>query len=221
MRCCASCGEQAPYQHGRARDTGRPARYRANDACRPDVRRSTRREGADRPHEAAPGIDRGGDRLRHQVSAWWRRRELNPRPKQHPPRSLRACPGICSRLAAPPDGIRFSQPRKSSYLRAAAPLEQQSGLCDTAPQSAGLTGGSTRDLSPGAYVSTAYAARAKAGLFLAFVNACAVTRAPSARNPEAQLPRRDQTPPRSRAGLHPDSTRPTLETILQPAHAPK
>src|SRR2546422_95709 len=27
-------------------------------------------------------------------SAWWRRRELNPRPKQRPPRSLRACPGI-------------------------------------------------------------------------------------------------------------------------------
>src|SRR2546425_12082808 len=25
-------------------------------------------------------------------SAWWRRRELNPRPKQLPPGSLRACP---------------------------------------------------------------------------------------------------------------------------------
>src|SRR3982074_3440429 len=138
-----------------------------------------------------------GQTVRNKYETWWRRRELNPRPKKHPPRLLRACPGICSRLAAPPDGIRFSQPRKSSYLRAAAPLKQQSGLCDTAPQSAGLTGGSTRDLSPGAYTFTAYAAKAKARWFLAFVNACAVTRAPSARNPEAQLPRRDQTPPRS------------------------
>ena len=43
------------------------------------------------------------------------------------------------------------------------------------PQSAGLTGGSTRDLSPGTHVSTAYAARAKVLVLLAFVNACAVT----------------------------------------------
>ena len=27
-------------------------------------------------------------------SAWWRRRELHPRPKQSPPGCLRACPGI-------------------------------------------------------------------------------------------------------------------------------
>src|SRR5947207_14123874 len=27
-------------------------------------------------------------------SAWWRRRELNPRPKQLPPRLLRACTGF-------------------------------------------------------------------------------------------------------------------------------
>ena len=44
-------------------------------------------------------------------------------------------------------------------------------FCDAAPWSAGLTWGNTRGLSSGAYVSTAYAARAKAVFLLAFVNA--------------------------------------------------
>jgi len=58
-----------------------------------------------------------------------------------------------------------------SRFGAAAPPKRQSGLCDAALQSAGLTGGDARDLSPGAYVLTAYAARAKAVFLLAFVNA--------------------------------------------------
>src|SRR5207245_9408120 len=70
-------------------------------------------------------------------------------------------------------------------------------FCDAAPWSAGLTRGNARDLSPGAYVSTAYAARAKAFVLLAFVNAALYRSRLSARNPEAQLPRRDRTPPRS------------------------
>src|SRR5438445_3235310 len=70
-------------------------------------------------------------------------------------------------------------------------------FCDAAPWSAGLTRRNARDLSPGAYVSTAYAARAKAFVLLAFVNAALYRSRLSARNPEAQLPRRDRTPPRS------------------------
>src|SRR6266852_5163763 len=46
---------------------------------------------------------------------------------------------------------------------------------NAAPQSAGLTEGDTRDLSPGTHVSTAYAARARVLVLLAFVNACAVS----------------------------------------------
>ena len=42
------------------------------------------------------------------------------------------------------------------------------------PQSAGLTGGDTRDLSPGTHVSTAYAARAKVVFLLAFVKTLAL-----------------------------------------------
>ena len=42
------------------------------------------------------------------------------------------------------------------------------------PQSAGLTGGDTRDLSPGTHVSTAYAARARVFVLLAFVKTLAL-----------------------------------------------
>ena len=112
---------------------------------------------------------------RRECPVWWRRRELNPRPKQRHSGSLRACPGFCSYLAAPPDGIRFCQPRWVSRLRAVAPLWRQSGLFDAAPRSAGLTGGNARDLSPGDQVLTAYAARARPLVLLAFVNACAVS----------------------------------------------
>src|SRR5213594_1410722 len=31
---------------------------------------------------------------RFRIQTWWRRRELNPRPKQLPPGLLRACPGF-------------------------------------------------------------------------------------------------------------------------------
>src|SRR5260370_29895275 len=48
-------------------------------------------------------------------------------------------------------------------------------------------------------------------------NACAVTRAPSARNPEAQLPRRSQTPPPGRTWLrfefYPRAGPPTLSGV--------
>src|SRR5207237_3043840 len=61
---------------------------------------------------------------------------------------------------------------------------------------AGAAGGGARDLGPGTRPYATYAARASAGFSLAFVLPCAVTHTPSARYPEAQLPRRDQTPPR-------------------------
>src|SRR5438309_11669621 len=62
---------------------------------------------------------------------------------------------------------------------------------------AGAAGGDARDLGPGTRPYATYAARASGRMFLAFVLPCAVTHTPSARYPEAQLPRRDQTPPRS------------------------
>src|SRR5712664_3182142 len=61
---------------------------------------------------------------------------------------------------------------------ASRPQRPQGGnpvFCDAAPRSAGLTGGNARDLSPGDHVSTAYAARARPFVLLAFVKRCAVT----------------------------------------------
>jgi len=119
----------------------------------------------------------------------------------------------------PPDGIRFSQPRWMSRPRAAAPLERQSGLCDAVPRSAGIDRDDTRDLSPGAYVSTCLRSEGESvGLVGICKNACAVTRAPSARNPEAQLPRRSQTPHEDELGCtlnsYPSAAASTLDAPM-------
>src|SRR5579864_5825532 len=74
----------------------------------------------------------------------------------------------------------------------------QSGLCNAAPSSAGLTKGDARAQRPGASVSTAYAARAKAVFLLAFVKRCAVSLAAlgsQSRSPSA--PSRPDAPTKS------------------------
>jgi len=92
---------------------------------------------------SAPAGQRGLSecRCRHPKprSAWWRRRELNPRPKQSPTGSLRACPGFWFSLG----GSSWRDPLFASRggCPASGPWRPRSGnpvSFDAVPQSAGL-----------------------------------------------------------------------------------
>src|SRR6266852_5329528 len=97
---------------------------------------------------AHPAVTGGLGQLRlTPFKAWWRRRELNPRPKQCPPGYLRACPGFWFSLggssrrdplspaavSVPPQGRSAPEAAIRSFV---IPL----------PSPPDLTGGSTRDL---------------------------------------------------------------------------
>ena len=70
-------------------------------------------------------------------------------------------------------------------------------LFDVASRFAGVPGGHARDRVPGA--SSGYLrSEGELVVLVGTCVVCAVTLTPSTRNPEAQLPRRDRTPPRNK-----------------------
>ena len=143
------------------------------------------------------GIKRFG-----RCSEWWRRRELNPRPKQSAPGPLRAYRGFCSRRGAPPSGIPGDQPRCTSPTGAAAPPIGRAGLFVTPPSRlAGGAGGGARALRPGDSSYATLRSESECRSLVGICVPCAVTPTPSARYPGTQAAPSRPDAPNEKVGL--------------------
>ena len=103
---------------------------------------------------------------------------------------------IGSRLRAPPDGIPYGQPRFLSGPGAETPPSPTAGFFTPLPDPPALPEATPGIAVPG---TRPYRLRGESEpvVLVGTCVACAVTLAPSTRSPEAQLPRRSQTPPRN------------------------